>query len=355
MESLYKSSKIQKIIITQNYSITGNSFDIVFSKNGKIINIDNLSSIRVLSNLNKIKNIKEYFYDFFKVLNYSDEKVDYRLLLGKNKSSEYLSYLKEEIDKTIPLINDYHFSTFLDRVKCYKNLTSVLLENKELDIPVYNHSGVTGRTTIKKGFNFLTLKKDKRKILKTKNGMSLVEVDFKSCEPFFYLNSQNISLEGNDVYNWISKKYGIDINNRDYTKRGFLSMIYGANEKTVSRVMNISEKKVSLIKENLGLTKLKNVLEKQFKEKNHVFNYYGRPITSDNNLVNYWIQSSTVDFCSLAFNKFAEDYNLTKHFFIHDSMTFSIESNRIDSILEVVDLTCPKSGITIPVEFNLIS
>ena len=355
MDTIYKPANIQKIIITQNYSITGNSFDVTLSKKGNIININNLSAIKVLSNLNKIKNIEEYFYDFFKVLNYSGEKVDYRLLLGKNKSSEYVNYLKSEINKTIPLVNDYHFSTFLNRVNCYKDLVAVSLKEEVLAIPHYDHSGITGRTTIKKGFNFLTLKKEKRKLLKASKGMTLLEVDFKSCEPFFYLNSQKISLTGDDVYNWIAKKYGIDINNRDYTKRGFLSMIYGANEKTVSRVMNISEKKVRLIKENLGLKKLKNTLEKQFEEKGHVFNYYGRPITSNNNLVNYWIQSSTVDFCSLTFNKFAKDFNLTKHFFIHDSMTFSIKNNRLDEILKVNSLTCPKSHISIPVEFNIIS
>jgi len=355
MESIYKTAIIKKIIISQNYSTTGKSFDIVLSDKGKTINIDNLSAIKVLSNLEKIKSVKEYFCDFFKVLNYSGGKVDYRLILGKRKVNEYLNYLKSEIGKTIPIINDYHFSTFLDRVKCYKNLTPVVLKDKVLEIPVYNHSGITGRTTIKTGFNFLTLKKDKRKSLKTKSGMTLVEVDFKSCEPFFYLNSQNIELEGDDVYNWIAKKYGIDINNRDYTKRGFLSMIYGANEKTVSRVMNISEKKVNLIKENLGLTKLKNTLEKQFAGSNHIFNYYGRPITSNNNLVNYWIQSSAVDFCSLAFDNFVKEFNLTKHFFIHDSMTFSVEDNRLDNILKVKSLTCPKSGISIPVEFNIIS
>jgi len=355
MKSVYKSISIQKIIVTQNYSITGNSFDIILSEKGVTVSINNLSAIKVLSNLDKIKSVKEYFNEFFNVLNLEDEKVDYRLILGKCKAKEYLDYLKSEIDKTVPLVNDYHFSTFLDRVKCYKNLTSVLLKDQILDIPHYDHSGVTGRTTIKKGFNFLTLKKDKRKILKTISGKTLVEVDFKSCEPFFYLNSQNISLEGDDVYNWIAKKYSIDINNREYTKRGFLSMIYGANEKTVSRVMNIKENKVKLIKENLGLTSLKHNLENQFKEKGYVFNYYGRPITSNNNLVNYWIQSSTVDFCSLAFNSFAKKYNLTKHFFIHDSMTFSVDRNIIEVILKVKSLTCPKSGISIPVEFNIIS
>ena len=95
--------------------------------------------------------------------------------------------------------------------------------------------------------------------------------------------------------------------------------------------------------------------EKQFAGSNHIFNYYGRPITSNNNLVNYWIQSSAVDFCSLAFDNFVKEFNLTKHFFIHDSMTFSVEDNRLDNILKVKSLTCPKSGISIPVEFNIIS
>ena len=45
-------------------------------------------------------------------------------------------------------------------------------------------------------------------------------------------------------------------------------------------------------------------LDKEYDSKNFILNYYGRPITSNNNLVNYWIQSSAVDFCSLAFYDF---------------------------------------------------
>tara|TARA_Y100000992_G_C21256509_1_gene488820 strand:- start:175 stop:1239 length:1065 start_codon:yes stop_codon:yes gene_type:complete len=354
MLSSYKLAPIKNIIITSEYSPTNKRIDINISESGNDISIENLSAIRQLSNLEKIESVKEYFSSFFSVLNIN-QNFNYKLMLGRPKSKEYLAYLKDIINKSIPLITSYHFDIYPKRYKCYKNLNPVFLNNEKLELPVYSHSGVTGRTTIKKGFNFLTLKKDKRKLLKTQNNMKLIEVDFKSCEPFFYLKSQHISVDNNDVYHWISEKYNIDIKNRDYTKRGFLSMIYGANENTVSRVMNISTSKVSLIKRELGLVDLKKELQDQFNSQGHVCNYYGRPITSDSNLVNYWIQSSAVDFCSLAFKSFIDNNDIFPNFFIHDSMTFSVSEQHLDKILNTTSVSCPHSNIEIPVEFNIIS
>jgi hypothetical protein len=355
MLSSYKLSPIKNIIISSKYSPINKRIDINISNTGNDVSIEHLSAIRQLSNLEKIKTVEAYFSSFFNVLNIDNQNFNYKLLLGQVKSKEYLLYLRGIIDMSIPLITSYHFDVYPKRYKCYKNLNPVFLNDQKLEMPIYIHSGLTGRTTIKKGFNFLTLKKDKRKLLKTQKNMKLIEVDFKSCEPFFYLKSQLIDIDNNDVYHWISKKYNIDIKNRDYTKRGFLSMIYGANEKTVSRVMNISTSKVNLIKKELGLLDLKKVLHNQFDSQGHVYNYYGRPITSDSNLVNYWIQSSTVDFCSLAFKSFIDNNDIFPNFFIHDSMTFSVSEKNIDKILNTKSMTCPYSNIEIPVEFSIIS
>ena len=355
MLSKYNLAPVKNIIISSEYSPINKRIDINISESGNDISIEKLSAIRQLSNLEKIDTVKEYFSSFFNVLNVTNQNFNYKLILGQVKSKEYLAYLKDMINKSVPLITSYHFDVYPERYKCYKYLKQVFLNDEKLELPNYNHCGVTGRTTIKKGFNFLTMKKEKRKLLKTEKGMKLIEVDFKSCEPFFYLKSQQINVDNNDVYHWLSKKYNIDIKNRDYTKRGFLSMIYGANEKTVSRVMNISTSKVSLIKKELGLIDLKKELQEQFDKQGHVYNYYGRPITSDSNLVNYWIQSSTVDFCSLAFKNFIDDKKIFPNFFIHDSMTFSVSEEDLDGILNTKSIKCPHSNIEIPVEFSIIS
>jgi hypothetical protein len=352
MELVNKDIKLLRL--NREYSITGNSHNIILNKDGSInLEIRTLSSIRNLSNLDSIKSIIDY-YPELSILNTSGS-LDFKTLLGNKKSKEYSFYLKQKIQESLNLITDYHTKIFPLRRECYNNLSKVMLEGKVLDTPVYNHAGVTGRTSITKGFNFLTLKKDKRKqILPVDKNKCLVEVDFKSCEPFFYLKSNNFDIDSDDVYLWLCDKYDIEIKNRDYVKRGILSMIYGANENTISKVMKISKGKVLEMKHALGLDSLKENLQNDYDSKGFFLNYYGRPITNDNNLVNYYIQSSAVDFCSLAFISFCKRNNVRPSYFIHDSMTFQCDKSKLQDILKIKSITEEYSNITIPVEFNVL-
>jgi hypothetical protein len=182
----------------------------------------------------------------------------------------------------------------------------------------------------------------------------LVEIDFKSCEPFFYLKSQGFSVEGDDVYQWIIKEFNLKIE-REKFKRGFLSLLYGAKNNTIKSISGLTNKNIDKIKEKLRLSLLKKTLEKDYFDKNMIFNYYGRPITSNNNLINYWIQSSTVDFCSLAFKNFVEGYNLKPCFFVHDSMTITISKLDYNRIKNISCISDPISNINIPVTISKLN
>jgi len=348
------NNKIKSLNISGDHSLSGKRHGIVFNKDSNIsLDIETLSLIRRLSNLDNIKTIVEY-YPELSVLN-SSGSLNFKILLGNKKSSEYGVYLRNKIEESLKLITDYHTVIFPIRIQCYKKLSKVMLDGNVLETPVYNHAGVTGRTSITKGFNFLTLKKDKRQNIQPVNKeMCLVEVDFKSCEPFFYLKSNNFNIDSDDVYLWLCEKYNIEMKNRDYIKRGILSMIYGANENTISKIMRISKNKVLTIKRDLGLDVLKEKLQNDYDKKGFFLNYYGRPITNDNNLINYYIQSSAVDYCSLAFVKFCQDNNVQPSYFIHDSMTFQCNKDQLEEILKIKIITEPHSNISIPVEFNLL-
>ena len=130
-------------------------------------------------------------------------------------------------------------------------------------------------------------------------------------------------------------------------------MLYGANTKTVSSISGIKESKMSLIKEELDENDFFIDLRDEFDENKMIFNYYGRPVLSDNNLFNYWIQSSAVDFCSFAFFEFRKKYNLNACYFIHDSMTISVSKEKFDEIKDIKELAY--EGITIPIEINILS
>ena len=95
-------------------------------------------------------------------------------------------------------------------------------------------------------------------------------------------------------------------------------------------------------------------IEKEYLEKGFILNYYGRPITSDKNLVNYYIQSSAVDFCSLAFYEFIREHNVDACFFVHDSLTFQCNKSQIKEILNLKEIKEYHSNISIPVEFNIV-
>ena len=350
-----KQPKIKSIIINKQYSSNGNCNIVNFNNNGIVVSVDNLSSVRKLSNLDNIKDILDYYPDL-KKLNISGS-FNYEQILGKPKTVKYNSYLKNQISESINLVNGYHTEIFPIRKKCYQNLNQVFYDGKMLELPKYNHSSVTGRTSIIKGHNFLTMKKSERSKLKPRvKGNALVEVDFKSCEPFFYLLANNFKLDGVlDIYSWISQKYSVELKDRSKFKRGILSMLYGANEYTISKVMQVKIDVVKKIKKELGIDDLKKRLSIEFENNKFIKNYYGRPITSDANLVNYWIQSSAVDFCSLAFSFFCKEQKIRPSFFIHDSMTFEINSIRLEEILKVTHLIDPYSNISIPVEFNVLS
>jgi len=342
---------IETIVINKDYSLFGKDINYNVSEDKGIrVSISTLSEIRKLSNLPEIKTLIDY-YQGLSVLNISGS-YEYISLLGDKKSKEYAKYIKEKINETLPMVTSYHTQIYPKRKKCYQNLERLIFNGSFLELPVYNHCGVTGRTSIIKGHNFLTMKKDDRKKLKHENKI-LVEVDFKSCEPFFFLKSQNIEIPSDDVYLWLMEKYKIKNITREKLKRGILSLIYGANTYTTSKIMQLELKVVEQIKCDIGINKLEERLTKEYEENGFVLNFYKRPITSNNNLVNYWIQSSAVDFCSLAFKQFYEIENIKPCFFIHDSMTFCISPSKLENIVSKKYIKENISNISIPINFTI--
>jgi len=351
MKNIYKKKNIGNLIVESKYSLDGTNKNINLNQEGITASISVLNKIRNISNLENIKSIDEYFLflkEDLKIINC----LPYQIILGRFKSKEYFNYLNLEIKKSLPLITNYHTEIYSKRVQCYSNLHPVILDNKELNVPNYNHSGITGRTSIESGYNFLTIKKDIRQTLKSKyKNEILVELDFKSCEPFFYLKSQEFNINESDVYQWLINEFNLSID-REKFKRGFLSLIYGAKDNTIKSISGLDTKQISDIRERLKIDQLKNILEKEFNENGFILNYYGRPITSNNNLVNYWIQSSTVDFCSLAFKQFIDNYKIKPCFFIHDSMTFSVDNKKFEEIKDIRLLKDPISNIAIPITLS---
>ena len=223
----------------------------------------------------------------------------------------------------------------------YDNFYSSLNINQRIDAEL-----LLGKKKIKDYLLYV-----RKRIQPINDNDMLVEVDFKSCEPFFYLKSIGIlKEETDDVYKYIAELIGYDIKSRDRFKRAILSIMYGATNNSIKKLSGINENKIQKIKDIMKIKETEDYLSKEFEKNSFFCNFYGRPILKNNNLINYWIQSSAVDFCSLAFSKFIKDYNLRPAFFVHDSMSFLINKDRRNEISLIKALEEPISGISIPVE-----
>lgn len=349
---LVTSYNIKNLILNKEYSAVSEKVIIKKSKQGINVNLDVINKVRSISKLEKIKSYFEYYEKFCETLKLKKgDQVIWKNYIGDSKNQTYLKYLKSNLEYSEKLITNYHTAIYPSRVNVYKNLQPVCLDGEQLKIPVYNHQSVTGRTSILSGFNFLTLSKEKKKKLKsTKQDETLIEIDVKSCEPSFYLKSMGYEIDEDDVYLYIAKNMSINISDRSRFKRGILSILYGANKKTSKHILKCDFKTIDKIRRFFKIEEFEGYLRKQFDKNGLIYNYYGRPICFNHNLVNYWIQSSSVDYCSLGFANLINHYDLKPCFFVHDSMTVSANKKCLNSIRDANLLCDPISNFKIPIE-----
>lgn len=336
---------MKNIIINKEFSITGNKY--LIDLNSKKTNSTKyLNQIFESLSLEKIKSIKEYFV-FLEALNCNSNF--YKFLSNKNKK-DYLAYLKEKI-KTSEKYDTEYFSNILP---ARENLLSKLKILDNCNFPVYKHNSATGRSKIINGTNFMTMKKEKRKNLKYKN-YHMFEIDFNSCEPYFYLLSNKmIKSNVTDVYQNIQESLDISGNDRKSLKTAVISVMYGAQYNTVKRLAKISKIEYKKLLDFLKIKQFSEKLNKQVAEKGYILNYYNRPVLINNPqaVVNYWVQSSVADFCYLSFDKFVSNYNINFHAIIHDAILCSATKEIYNDIKINKYLTCPVSSFKIPVSFS---
>jgi len=357
LQKSYKKKSIGTLFIPSEYSRLGNNRIIKISESGNDLDLNKINYFRELSNVNAIKNYREYFYNFSKDLNINNNSVRWDLLLGKDKCNIYDNNFLSDIKFSIDKITSYHTDILDKRKILYENLTQILDNNGEpLEIPHYSHSGVSGRTTIKKGFNFLTSKKEFRKRCKSKNKDNLlVSIDFKACEPNLYLRALGNEISDPDIYEFLSSELKLDVKDRSTLKRGILSVLYGASDSTSSKLLGSSKKNLDKIKKFFKIAEIEKELKEEFDKTGTIYNLYGRPIHSDKSILNKWIQSSAVDFCSLSFLNFVEEFNFDVCYLVHDDMVIDIDRKGYEKIKDIKELHDPYSKLSLPVEITILS
>ena len=340
------------IVINKEYNLSER--DIVLDLNKKhTLNIRKLNAIRSVYKKQKIQSLSEYFELILEQLNLSNPIWQY--FLSKKQRENYTNYIKSEIADTLLITTEYFFESFVDRLKLFRCLKPINYNNELLDVPVYNHDSVTGRLTITNGHNFLTMKKDKRQDLVTPyEDHTLLEIDFSSCEPYFYLSFLEKISNETDVYSLVRKDLNINSDiTRDKLKRSVISILYGAANKTVKRLSGLKIEQIKDIRNYLKITEFESKLRKEFDDIGFIKNFYGRPILSDANLVNYWVQSSAVDFCCLAFYQMLKGNDFLKaHAVIHDAIIVSCPNDKINDLNSMKFLREEVSNFNVPIKIK---
>lgn len=342
-----------------NYEITpeftfNNKTLLINNKSKNNINILSLNKIRKICQKDLVKDLVSFYADIIEPLN--SKSVNWQYFLTAKQKKKYLKYLKEQLSAdNNSFVTEYFFNTFPLRLMLFKKLENLFFDGEWQEVPKYKHDSVTGRLSIKEGINYLTMKKSDRKLLKPNFENVLLEVDFKSCEPYFYLMTMGLIDEDvKDVYQHV--KDVLEINpsiSRAKFKQAVISCLYGASSSTIKKLSGLSNGEIESLKDYLSFNELTEKLKTEFQEKGYIENYFGRPIFSDSNVVNYYIQSSAVDFCCLSFLNFLNDNKLVRgHAVIHDALLFSCEKEHVEEIKKIAKLGI--EGIQIPVEIKEI-
>ena len=203
---------------------------------------------------------------------------------------------------------------------------------------------VTGRMTITDGPNILTLKKEYRKILRSRWGKKgkIFEIDIQSVEPRVALSFFGKSVEG-DVYTSVMDYLEIEIK-RPAAKIATLSAIYGASHHTLSAMLPDSINALDIlqsVKDFFGIRHIEKMLKEQHELLGYTKNSHGRKIFSETPSVNHLIQSSSVDvsfdvFESLCNRLTNSNIKFKPIYFIHDAIIIDVHIDSIDNLLELV-------------------
>ena len=230
---------------------------------------------------------------------------------------------------------------------------------------VYSQVGsITGRLTVSEGPNILILKREYRRILKSKfKGGKIIQIDISSLEPRIALAVAGKSAPS-DIYDLIGKNVLHDALSRDQVKVAVLSAMYGASSWSLSKQLPEeidSREIIDKIKKYFEIFKLQSRLKGEIKSFGHIKNLYGRLINSSDSFVNHFLQSSGVDVSFNVFSQILSDLNndnidFSPIYVIHDALILDIPPGCYKKIKELTSLgyKVDKLDCIFPVKVEII-
>ena len=348
--------------INLSKSITGLTRDITYDATSKIVATGNIKTFwsdgnyEILFkhlNLASPSHLNLKYRNMLDTLKIDSGSILWGKLLGKEKIRSNVNSIIVALDEVEKSSSSYYEFILPKRLTFFNRLKSFYFNDVKHDRLTYDHCRtVTGRTVISSGLNLITMRKEDRKLLqsKYKNG-AIIEVDLKSIEPHLYLSLiKGVDVE--DAYSFIVTDvlgYNRGEVERKNIKLAFISALYGASERKLKSLSGLSSHDIRKIKNYLQIEQLKKKIEEEFNENGYFENAYGRKIFSINAPVNYFLQSTAVDYACLAFENFMGNLSKEKVDLIAvivDAILLDVHPDTLESILSVKTITEPIINIT---------
>jgi len=237
-------------------------------------------------------------------------------------------------------------------------LTFSPLEDKLAQDITYNRfSSRTGRLIITSGPQILTLKKDYRKLIKSRyNNGKIIKFDYRSFEARLAMSIAGMNPTDVDVYESLRQTIFNNKLVRDQAKIATLSALFGIGPKELAKRLNVNistaKNVIEFIKKKFAFNETVATLTTQLQKTGKILNHYGRPVSVNSKslgtVYNTLIQSTGVDAALLGFKqilcKMKDMHKKSVPLFVlHDALLIDIENPTNDDID-----TLAKSGEAIP-------
>ena len=347
------------IVINKEFSGLDKDIKIKLFKNIKLnFNTKNeldINKIFVLNKLEKIKPINEQYSKLVDILSL-DSDIQWKYLIGDKNYKLRVNEIRSCLNKLKLLENEYIKNVLYQRYVLNSFIKGCTFDGNDYVLPVYDHvSSKTGRTKISEGLNFLTLKKEKRKSLKSiqKNGR-IYEIDIVSLEPRVFAKITR-DEQVYDICDHIAKNVLNESHQRKNVKLGLIATLYGATSQTVKKLSGLDKGSVAKIKEWFKLKDLKQMIN--LNDQNDITNFYGRTIFNSESKINHYIQSSACDCALLSFLKFIKNAPVGVNLIatIHDAIILDVSEDNFNYIESLEYLYEEKMDIKLPVKGERLS
>jgi len=317
------------------------------------------------------------------------------------ESERFQTHLKQLLRQIDELLSSHHDSYYarefvtirqflqgLDRCKIdKKSVLKILNDESERDgslrsfIPddsgflqktVYSQtSSCSGRLTVVKGPSILTLRKDRRSLLRSSSQTGIiVQIDFVSLEPRVALSISDKSSQG-DIYESIRNNVLGGEVSRDVAKIATISSLYGMSSRKLGEMIgdrdaSRARRVLRKIRDHFEISSLEKSLRESSKSDLKIKSHYGRVMMTDDMsnhvLVNRFIQSTATDAALLGFRNLVDEIQnkgirARPVFVIHDALILDVEKDDYHKLNSVVSvpLELPDLKGTFPVSIEIIA